>query len=117
MTQWIIDKVQWDRFLEYRQRIFKAIKENLEVDGHCKSYEGQFTVSYYLPNYFVDDSEKPYWEISLDCYLIGPKRHYEWGGETFNEALENAVEDIDVWLKEHDEWLEKVRNDPNWIIE
>lgn len=117
MTQWIIDYNEWKTFLELRERLFKAIKENLEIDSYCKPYEGRFDITYSLPNYFEEqDGEKGQWGIHVACYLVGPSRGEDWYGETFGDALFKAEQDINEWLKDHEEWLEKVRNDPNWII-
>ena len=116
MTQWVIDHVEWNRFLELRQRLFKALKECLEVDEYCKPYEGGFDVEYSLPNYFDEGERNPVWRIHLSCYLVGPSRGTDWHGETFGDALFKMEQDVNQWLKDHDAWLEKIKNDPGWVL-
>lgn len=91
-----------ERFLKLRKRLFTAIDEALKED--CgKSYEGSFTINIEYPNYYEDENaEKPpaYIYILLDCYIIGPHRHYSWGGKTFDEALDKCEKDINEWLEE-----------------
>ena len=91
-----------ERFLKLRKRLFTAIDEALKED--CgKSYEGSFTINIKYPNYYEDENaEKPpaYFYILLDCYIIGPHRHYSWGGKTFDEALDKCEKDINEWLEE-----------------
>jgi hypothetical protein len=38
--------------------------------------------------------------LMLDCYLIGPQRHYEWWDVTFADALREAERDIRAWMHE-----------------
>ena len=117
MNKLEIAEEDWDRFLRLRERLFKAIKECLEVDNYCKSYEGRFDIELSLPNYFEAEEEHgPTWSIHIACYLVGPSRGEDWYGKTFREALLCTEKDIIVWLDDHDEWLEKVKSDPDWII-
>lgn len=85
------------RFVELRDELFTAIKDALAGDGHCKSYEGAFTVR--LPNYHEQDDQGA-WQIALDCYVIGPNRHYYWNGDSFADALQQAEKDIRKWIAE-----------------
>lgn len=97
-----------DQFMALRADLFAAITKSLAEDGHCKSYEGAFRIQF--PNYFesrqfeprVEHLQKP-WGILLDCYLIGPSRHYEWWGDTFAEALHAAEADVRAWIAEEAE--------------
>lgn len=82
------------RFEQLRADLFDVIRQCLDRDGHCKSYEGRFTIQ--LPDYFVNEQ----WAIRLDCYVIGPSRHYEWWGETFADVLSKAETDIRAWMHE-----------------
>lgn len=89
-----------DRFLAIRAELFAAIEKALAKDGHCKSYEGAFSIAW--PNYFDDHSTDPYdrWAIRLNCYVVGPSRHYEWRGMTFENALEKCESDVRAWIAE-----------------
>lgn len=105
-----IDPHDWHRFLDLREETLKQIALELEEDGHCKSYEGTFTVSFTLPNYFVErcGDTISWWgfTIKLAMYLINPySRHAEWEGKTFKEALDKAEKDLRKWF----EWAEVVR--------
>jgi len=102
----LIEEHDWDRFMRLRQRLFKAIKECLEIDGHYKSYEGRFDIDYSLPNYFEDGEREPQGSIHLACYLIGPNRGEDWYGKTFHDVLLRMEKDVTVWLDDHDDWLE-----------
>ncbi len=102
-------ETQIERFLEIRKRLFKKIGENLEEE--CgKSYEGEFYITMCYPNYYDDDNcliEKPcHWVIHLDCYIVGPHRHYDWTGKTLKEALDKCDNDISSWLHNGCLWLE-----------
>lgn len=101
-------KIDLTNFGKLRVNLFTAIRECLEVDNYCKSYEGALTIEIHFPSYFQENGEL-LWNIHLSCYLIGPSRGYDWEGKTFEEALEKAEKDIYQWLKEHDEWLKEYR--------
>ena len=82
------------RLMTLRAELFAAIKKQLARDGHCKSYEGAFAIR--LPNYFEQDEAA--WQITLDCYVIGPSRHYEWNGQTLAEAITRAEAGVRSWI-------------------
>lgn len=93
-----MDVLDFGRFEDLRRDLFLAIKRALARDGHCKSYEGQFSVVF--PNYFesLDTEIRQAWTIRLDCYVIGPNRHYTWYGRSFAEALDAAESDVRRWI-------------------
>lgn len=96
-----------ERFLKLRQFTFNAIERALKRDGHHKSYEGSFLIAF--PNYFQRNNDSEWvdsyrWGIELDCYVLGPNRHYNWYGKTFKEALEKAEKDLFEWVAEEDAW-------------
>ena len=97
----MITQSELDRFFKLRQAIFDKIKAALQEDSHCKSYEGAMLLGF--PNYFEQDSEDSCMRCSvlLNCYVLGPVRHYEWYGRTFTEALDKAEKEIDSWSR-HD---------------
>lgn len=80
--------LEYIRFYELRQKLFNMIKESLDEDGHCKHYEGELHIEIIFPNYFATKKEEPTYCIHLDCYLIGPSRHYDWYGKTLTECLD-----------------------------
>jgi hypothetical protein len=94
------------RFEKLRADLFDALAVILSRDGHSKSYEGTFRIQW--PGYFDVrgpedlDRDEP-WGIFLDCYVIGPSRHYECWGFTFLDALAQAETDIRAWMHEAQE--------------
>lgn len=80
---------------ELRRLVFEEIKRCLADDCHCKSYEGQVTVVY--PNYFDEPDD---FAIRLDCYLIGPARHYVWSGTSIDDCADKAIADVKKWIEE-----------------
>jgi hypothetical protein len=88
------------RFQELRLATFAAIKRSLATDGHCKSYEGAFAIA--LPGYF-DEADGSWVELQLNCYVLGPTRHYRWRGGTLGEAVSMAAADLATWISELDE--------------
>lgn len=91
-----------NRFAELRRRLFDAIGKNL--DG-CKSYEGRLSILF--PDYFHDRGRDTNREeinnkygIHLYCYVIGPRRHSDWFGPTFQDALASAERDINEWIQQ-----------------
>lgn len=93
----MITQPELERFYALRQYVFDNIKQALEEDSHCKSYEGSMQLSF--PNYFEKDDENSFMRcgVFLNCYVFGPMRHYEWYGRTFTEALDKAEQDINSW--------------------
>lgn len=83
--------------IELRKLVFAEIEKCLAEDWHCKSYEGQVSVVY--PNYFQDPDE---FMVRLDCYVIGPTRHYEWRGNSIDDCCKKAIADVKLWTTE--EW-------------
>ena len=105
----MISEKDYNRFLMLRKRLFKQIEKQLEEDGHCKSYEGLFTISIEFNDYFKQEDNKSEincWTISLDLYLIAPNgRHHLWTGKTFKEALDACEKDINTWINFHNKYL------------
>lgn len=80
------------RFMTYRKRLFAAICIALAEDGHHKSYEG--TVGLIFPHYFHNEDD---FIITVDCYVLGPARHYSYSGKTPDECLDKAERDLRKW--------------------
>ena len=90
-----------ERFQKLRKDVMQAIRQELLIDNHCKSYEGTFEWTACYPNYFDDDtgeSGPTYYVLTLHCYVLGPARHYEWAGKTMDEALDKAEAEIYSWI-------------------
>lgn len=88
-----------ERIQALRAELFQEIEAMLKEDGHCKSYEGAIEIV--LPNYFANKGEYPErLGLRLHCYLLGPARHHEWFGESFDAVLTKAETDIRLWIAE-----------------
>lgn len=93
----------YERFKALRKKTMSAIHNDLNEDPFCKSYEGSFEIAACYPNYFEDetgDQGPDAYCIRLHCYVLGPNRHYEWFGQTLDEALDSAEEDLNQWIGE-----------------
>ena len=98
--------IEMDRFLALRERLFTALTEILtHGGGPGKSYDGEMSLKVEYPCGYDDDS-RPRYVIELDCYLIGPGRHYRWVSHLFDVALYKAEKDIDAWIAEEREYDE-----------
>lgn len=75
------------RLAAFQQRIFRCIEDELQRDGHHKSYEGAVEVSMSLPNIFETERGIS-WAITLHCYVLpADGRHHSFSGRTFSEAM------------------------------
>lgn len=95
-----MNQLQMQRFNRLRKMVAEEICACLALDGHCKSYEGTWELFVSYPDYFEDETAtaKPnFYQISLHCYLIGPSRHYDWDGKSWDECLNKCELDIDEW--------------------
>ena len=99
----MISAGDYARFETLRADLFDALARALSRDGHSKSYEGTFRIQF--PGYYearkvvMEASDEP-WGIFLDCYVIGPSRHYEWWGATFADVLQKADTNIRAWMQD-----------------
>lgn len=94
-----LTKEDLDEFKSLRAWTFELIAKALEEDGHCKSYEGTWSIRF--PNYFENKNDRePGVTISLDCYVLGPSRHYEWWDKTFLGVVKKARAEIEQWERE-----------------
>lgn len=82
-----------DKLKEFQEIVFDGVEKSLRIEGGHKSYEGAIAV--HLPPYFGG-----YHFIELDCYVLGPRRHYEWTGKNLSEAIDKAMIDVKKWIKE-----------------
>lgn len=90
-----------EEFLKLRKWFFGELDKILHsAAGEChKSYEGTFELTFYFPCIFEEDKE-PEVRIHLDCYLVGPCRHYDWTGKTMKEAIQKCRNDLEELVKE-----------------
>lgn len=95
-----MNQSQMQRFSRLRKKVALAIAKYLEDDCGHKSYEGTWELLVSYPSYFEDETAtaKPdYYKITLHCYVIGPSRHYDWSGKSWDECLNRCELDIDDW--------------------
>lgn len=95
----------YQRFLALRREVMAQIGIALAEDCFGKSYEGCFEVILNYPNYYEDETgikEADAYGIRLHCYVLGPGRHHEWWGATFEEALSKAETEIHSWREDND---------------
>lgn len=89
----MISATDMERFARIRERVFDGIRQALEEDGHCKSYEGGMSIGF--PNYF--ERERPEYAIHLSCYVLGPSRGYDWSGSSLSECMDSMEAELDTW--------------------
>jgi hypothetical protein len=96
-----------DELEAFRALVFRGIKRALEIDSHCKAYEGAIMVM--LPSYFANQGSgilyEPVhaYELHLACYVLGPSRSYKWKAATLSEAIRAATVDVERWIAELEE--------------
>ena len=84
-----------------RVKVGNYIEKYLEDDQGHKSYEGTWELMVTYPSYFEsDDFTAPpdLYCVKLHCYVLGPRRHYEWVGGSWIESLKKAKSDIENWI-------------------
>lgn len=77
-----------------------AIDKSLKEDGHCKSYEGAMRIGARFPDFFDHKEELPQWIIELDCYVVGPSRHYKWWDSSLSGVISKAEKEIRQWIQD-----------------
>ena len=105
-----------DLLREFRELVFSGIKRSLELDGHCKSYEGAVEFHVQLPNYFKETHGEdhgfmaamgsdpgPNYKLTLHCYVLGPARHYDWEDSDVVDVFARATADVQRWISELEE--------------
>jgi hypothetical protein len=87
----------------FRELVHRGVKRALEIDGHCKHYEGRMVYTVEVPPYF-DFAEAPcVHTLFLACYVLGPSRHYQWRGTSADEVFALATADVEKWIAELEE--------------
>lgn len=90
-------------FSYLRKLVWDYIEEYLKDDCGHKSYEGTWELTVSYPDYFHAESYLDHPEVyvvQLHCYVLGPRRHYQWDGSSWMETLEQAEQDIKQWIRE-----------------
>lgn len=98
-------KEEMARFAALRKKVTDYIMEYLKEDCGHKSYEGTWELLVSYPSYFEDETATAapdFYQIALHCYIIGPSRHYDWHGESWDEVLTACERDINQWIGEGD---------------
>lgn len=96
----------YHEFNALRRTVADAIRKALALDGYCKSYEGTWELLVSYPDYFEDETATAppdFYRITLHCYVLGPSRHYNWDGKTWEEALSKCKADVADWIEEEDD--------------
>jgi hypothetical protein len=89
-----------------RATVERGVAAALQRDCCHKSYEGRIEAVTVLPNVFEDD-QRPKYLVRLDCYVMGPNRHYEWEGyESLDAVLATATAVVEGWITEAEEEAE-----------
>ena len=97
----MMNKQEQKRFAALRKMVMDAIKRELEIDPHCKSYEGAFEWCFHYPDYFEDPDATSGPDdclLILHCYIFGPARHYKWTGNTPTKCMDKAEKEIKSWI-------------------
>ncbi len=85
----------WLRFRLLREKVRDEVERQRSLGEPGKMCDGDISVKVIIEN---DGSVT--WGIWLYCYLLGPHRQYEWQGDTLSEALDKAVDDVNLWIME-----------------
>ncbi|PAB59018.1 hypothetical protein [Anaeromicrobium sediminis] len=95
----MIKKDSIERFATLRKELFSIMSKELHLHTNPKSYEGKFRVGF--PNFFEEYDSNNYkrWYIELDLHMLYPfgKTHI-WYGNSFEEALHKAENEIRNWI-------------------
>ena len=93
-----------ERLQSLREDLFARIGAKLELDGHCKSVEGEFSIVF--PDYHcINQDKSESWAVTLYCYKVGPSRSYSWQGDTLMEAVKKVEDDVRGWIEEDDKYV------------
>lgn len=74
--------------------------EAMKEDGHHKSSEAYMEVGYCLPGMFSND-DRPYWQVQIYSYVLGPSRMHSWTGKTLDAAMALAEDAVKEWTDEY----------------
>jgi hypothetical protein len=74
--------------------------EAMKEDGLHKSSEAYMEIGYCLPGMFSDD-QRPYWQVQVYSYVLGPNRMHSWTGQSLDAALALAEAAVEEWTREY----------------
>lgn len=86
-----------EALMQFRKLVHDGIRRALELDGVHKGYEGHIALRVDLPSFF-DDKAHTLYSLTLDCYVLGPGRHYVWHAVNERELFEVATRDVTSWI-------------------
>ena len=84
---------------DFRNLVYTGIATALLLDAHAKGYEGDVRLVVTMPGYFQRLTPVLY-TLQLDCYVLGPARHYKWSGTDPEEVFARATADVEGWVTE-----------------
>lgn len=90
-----------NEFPVLRKKLAAYLQDCFENEAYGKWYEGTWTVASIFPDVYQDPKgELPpeSYVIKLDCYLVGPHRHYEWEGKTLDDAFDRCKKQVEIWI-------------------
>ena len=100
------------RLMAMRERVYRCIEDELDRDGHHKSYEGAWEVTMSIPEIF-SRGEPIEWTVTLHCYVLDLSgRHEHWTGRTLAEAIAKAEHSINKICSpyEHERFAKRMAN-------
>lgn len=84
---------------DLRALLIRGLEADLADGGSPKRYDGRLRAEAFLPSWAEPVIDPPpSASVYLDCYAIGPSRHYRWTAPTIEEAIAMAYEDVETWV-------------------
>jgi hypothetical protein len=87
---------EWSALATLRALVVSGVERAYAIDGYGKSYDGRLVV-------VMPGASETVWRVTLDCYVLGPSRSYDWTGATLGEVVECAAVDVAGWIAELEE--------------
>jgi hypothetical protein len=86
------------KFEAYRDRLFKAIGDELARDPCGKSGEGHISINF--PTFWEVRDGTGAVRMGVFCYVLGPgpSRHYNYSGPTLDACVAQAERDLNEWI-------------------
>lgn len=97
------DRAPGRRLAAFRTLVEREVLAELARDGGGKHYEGRVTYRVVLPPVCEGPNAAESHLLELDCYILGPGRHYYWHAATEAEVFDQAEADFREWVREAQE--------------